>query len=70
MSVVDTGGSSSATMVRATATPAALLPKRQPRPSSAVTRDAAQRSPSDPRYAAATTAIASTTAIVSGSAIG
>ena len=57
-------------MVSAAATPAALLPNRQPRPSSAVMRDEAQRSPSDPMYAAATTAIASTTAIVSGSATG
>ena len=70
MSVVDIGGRTSATIVSTTATPAALLPNRQPSPSSAVMRDAAQRSPSDPRYAAATTASASTTAIVSGSAIG
>src|ERR1700730_3292276 len=70
MSAVDTGGSSSATTVSTTATPAALLPNRQPRPSSAVMRDAAQPSPSDPMYAAATTAIAITTAIISGRAIG
>src|ERR1700733_6483320 len=68
MSVGESGGSTSATIVSTTATPAALVPKRQPRPSSAVIRDAVQRSPSEPRYAAAHTLIASTTEIVSGSA--
>ncbi len=70
ISVVEMGGSTSATIVSTAATAATLLPNRQPRPSSAVMRDAAQRSPSDPRYAAATTPIASTTAMTSGSAIG
>ena len=38
MSVVETAGSRSAMIVSTTATPAALLPNRQPRPSSAVMR--------------------------------